>query len=103
MGGKRDAREEMEAGNRARGAVARSERERGPEGSISRTARREGEAQIHEAAKGLMCSAQRDAVYGRCGPEARGRDATYGSTEMRDAERQAKVFGNSEANALDIS
>jgi hypothetical protein len=103
MGGKRDAREEMEAGNRERGAVARSERERGPEGSISRTARREGEVQIHEAAKGLMCRAQRDAVYGRCDPEARGRDAAYGIAEMRDAERQAKVFGNSEANALDIS
>jgi hypothetical protein len=102
MGGKRDAREEMEAGNRERGAVGRSERGQGPEGSISRTVRR-GEVQIHEAAKGLMCSAQRDAVYGRCDPKARSRDATYGSTEMRDAERQAKVFRNSERNALDNS
>jgi hypothetical protein len=97
MGGKRDAGEEMEAGNRARGAVARSERERGPEGSISRTARREGEVQIHEAARGLMCSAQRDAVYGRCGPESEGQGCSVwnrGDERCRKTGEGLRKFGS---------
>lgn len=86
----------MEAGNRVRGAVARSVRERGLEGSILRTGKREGKAQIHEATKGLICSAQRDAVYGRCDPESEGQGCNVwnrGDERCRKTGEVLRKFG----------